>query len=240
MISPAVSLEHVQVLLFDVMGTVVDVDGTARRTAVDALASNLTPDRATSMVEDWNREIGTRIDAVVDGAAPWSAHADLRAEALRAALSTAVATEPSAKALSQLDGVVQHADPWPEAPAALQRLRASSVVVALSNAGVGELAALSQHGGLAWHALVSAEAAQSFKPAPIVYQTAIRLLGFPPAQMLMVAAHPWDLRAAAQLGMATAFIARPDAETPRSDDHFSVQVEDLNALADLLDQASHS
>ena len=234
--TPAVPLEHVRVLLFDVMGTVVDVDGTAQRTAVDALASILTPAQATSMVGNWNREIGTRIADVVAGAAPWRPHAELRADALLAALSTVITLELPAGALTRLDGIVQHARPWPEAPAALQRLRQSSIVVALSNAGLGELSVLSRHGGLAWHATISAEAAQSFKPAPIVYRTAIQLLGFPPAHMLMVAAHPWDLRAAAQLGMATAFIARPDADTPTADDHFSVEVEDLSELAELLDQ----
>ena len=109
-------------------------------------------------------------------------------------------------------------------------------MVALSNADFGELAALSQHGGLAWHAMVSAEVARSFKPAPVVYQTAIRLLGVQPAETLMVAAHPWDLRAAGQHGMATAFVARPGAETPTAEDHFSMELKDLSELAATLEK----
>ena len=168
--------------------------------------------------------------------APWRPHAELRAEALRAALSTFGLTELPAETWAQLDGVVQYAEPWSEAPAALARLRESRLVVALSNSGVGKLAALSQHGGLAWHAMVSAEVACSFKPAPVVYLTAIRLLGVQPAETLMVAAHPWDLRAAAQHGMATAFVARPGAETPAAEDHFSVAVRDLGELVATLEK----
>jgi 2-haloacid dehalogenase len=55
---------------------------------------------------------------------------------------------------------------------------------------------------------------------------------------MLVAAHPWDLRAAAEQGMATAYVARPDAEPPGPDDHFSVEVENLEELAALLDRGS--
>ena len=51
---------------------------------------------------------------------------------------------------------------------------------------------------------------------------------------MMVAAHPWDLRAAAEHGMATAFIARPEADPPRADDDFDLTVTDLTELADRL------
>ena len=231
-------LAEIRLLLFDVMGTVVDLDGTAHRTAVEVLAPTLSPDQARAAVQTWERELGVRMDAVLADTASWRPHAELRAEALRAALSPQVASELSAEAWSRLDDVVRQADPWPEAPAALARLRELRTCVALSNAGVGELASLSRHGGLGWHAVVSAESARSFKPDPGVYQTANRLLGVPPEQTMLVAAHPWDLRAAAEQGMATAYVARPDAEPPAPDDHFSVEVEDLHELATLLDRGS--
>ena len=50
----------------------------------------------------------------------------------------------------------------------------------------------------------------------------------------MVAAHAWDLRAAASHGLRTAFVARPGADRPRHDDHFDLSVPDLRALADAL------
>jgi 2-haloacid dehalogenase len=59
-------------------------------------------------------------------------------------------------------------------------------------------------------------------------------LALDPAEILMVAAHPWDLRGAAAIGFATAYVARPGAERPREDDTFDVEVDDLAALADRL------
>jgi 2-haloacid dehalogenase len=55
----------------------------------------------------------------------------------------------------------------------------------------------------------SAAEVRRFKPAPEVYQFAAKRLGVQPHQMLMVAAHPWDLMGAAAAGCRTAFIQRP-------------------------------
>jgi 2-haloacid dehalogenase len=109
-----------------------------------------------------------------------------------------------------------------------------TTVVAVSNADLAELAGLSRHGGLAWHAVVSGEQVRAFKPDPAVYQLALRLLDAQPSTVLMVAAHPWDLRAAAEHGMATAYVPRPGADGPQSEDEFDLQVPDLVELATLL------
>jgi 2-haloacid dehalogenase len=116
---------------------------------------------------------------------------------------------------------------------ALRTLRQVTTAVALSNADLAELAALSRHGGLSWHAALSGEHVRAFKPDPAVYQMALRLLDAEPSTVLMVAAHPWDLRAAAEHGLATAYVSRPGAEDPGPDD-FDLQVGDLAELAQLL------
>lgn len=66
----APSLAEVRFLLFDVMGTVVDVDETARRTAVRAPGPHLIEDKALAVVEEWNRAIGAQTGDVVAGVAP--------------------------------------------------------------------------------------------------------------------------------------------------------------------------
>jgi 2-haloacid dehalogenase len=106
--------------------------------------------------------------------------------------------------------------------------------VALSNADQSELVALSAHGNLAWDGVLSAQTARSYKPDPAVYAMAAEALSAEPSQVLMVAAHPWDLRGAAALGFATAYVARPDAEPPGAGDSFDLEVGDLGALADLM------
>jgi 2-haloacid dehalogenase len=60
---------------------------------------------------------------------------------------------------------------------------------------------------------------------------ALDLLQLNPEQTLFVAAHPRDLRAAANHGMRTAYISRPGEGTPSADDQFDLYAKDLAGLA---------
>jgi 2-haloacid dehalogenase len=124
--------------------------------------------------------------------------------------------------------------PFPDSADALRALAARHLVVALSNADLAELADTSAAGGLAWHAVLSAELVRAFKPDPAVYAFALDRLHLDPADSVMVAAHPWDLRAAAGHGLRTAYVARPGAERPAADDRFDHCVSDLAELAQVF------
>ena len=58
--------------------------------------------------------------------------------------------------------------------------------------------------GLPWDCVITAENAKCYKPRPAVYRTAIELLGLEPGDVMMVAAHNYDLRAARESGSRTA------------------------------------
>jgi 2-haloacid dehalogenase len=85
-----------------------------------------------------------------------------------------------------------------------------------------------------------------YKPDLEVYDTAARLLGWKPSQVLMVAAHPSDLAAAQRAGLRTAYVRRPlehgpDAPAkPHADKRFDVVVDSFLELADQLDAAAHA
>ena len=79
----------------------------------------------------------------------------------------------------------------------------------LSNGHVALLVDLARHGDLRFDALLSAELARVYKPAPEVYRAAARLLGVEPAELMLVAAHPCDLEGARPAGLRTAFVDRP-------------------------------
>ena len=73
-----------------------------------------------------------------------------------------------------------------------------------------------------------------------MYQLAVDFLGYLPHQILMVACHKYDLRAAGRFGMRTAFVARPlefgpdatpDIAPERS---FDIFTDSLTSLADGL------
>jgi 2-haloacid dehalogenase len=226
-------------LLFDVMGTVVDIESSVRRLATGTLsAAGVDPARIPAVIAAWEAGHATAMEAVIAGAARWRCHEDLRREAVAEVWTAEGLPELSPEAVTELTTVIHRLDPWPDSPDALRRLRATCRVVALSNADTAELVALSAHGGLSWHGLLSAQIVRSYKPDPAVYRMAAEHLALDPAEMLMVAAHPWDLRAAAALGFATAYIARPGAERPGEDDRFDVEVDDLAGLADRLTAAA--
>ena len=223
------------VLLFDVMGTVVDVDGCVNRQTTGVLRRAGIADAEIDRVL---ADSADRLDALMEQASTrrgsWQGHRALRVLAMRESL-TALHLPPLDQHLEhEIAHVIDRLDPWPDSVAALDRLRGSFVTVALSNADTAELAAMSAYAGLAWHVALSAEHAGAFKPDPGVYQMALRLLDVQPEHALMVAAHPWDLRAAREVGLATAFIDRPGAEPPGPDDRFDVMATDLADLAAIL------
>jgi len=60
-----------------------------------------------------------------------------------------------------------------------------------------------KHANLPFDAILTAELVETYKPAPAVYQLAVDFLGYRPDQILMVACHKYDLRAAKAFGMRT-------------------------------------
>jgi 2-haloacid dehalogenase len=86
-------------------------------------------------------------------------------------------------------------------------------------------------GALTWHCVLSGEMVHAYKPDPAVYRLALDRLALDPRRTLMVAAHPWDLRAAAAQGLHTAYIQRAGEGVPEPSDRFDLAVPDLAALA---------
>ena len=73
---------------------------------------------------------------------------------------------------------------------------------------------LSGNAGLPFDMVLSAEVFEHYKPDAETYLGAARLLCLPPEQVMMVAAHNNDLRAAQKYGLKTAFVARPTEYGP--------------------------
>ncbi|RJO79345.1 haloacid dehalogenase type II [Nocardia panacis] len=130
--------------------------------------------------------------------------------------------------------------PWPDTVPGLHRLREHFVLATLSNADVSSVVNITARGDLPWHAVFTAEMVGAFKPDPACYLLAARYLGLAPDRIMMVASHKYDIRAAASLGLRTAFVARPRefgdpalADTEFSDE-FDINARDFLDLADQL------
>jgi 2-haloacid dehalogenase len=235
-----ITAADVDTLLFDVIGTVVDEGGTMRaEVAAELEAAGLAgPGRAGELAAAWE-ERSWSLTAELDRGGSWVSTDEVNARALADVLASggggADGGEPAAalpaEAVRRLGLVGHRLRPWPDAAAALAALARRFTVVALSNGNLSMLAAVSARGGLSWHAVLSAELVGARKPDPAVYRFALDRLALDPARTLMVAAHPWDLRAAAACGLRTAYIERAGEGRPEPSDSFGLSCPDLAALA---------
>ena len=88
-------------------------------------------------------------------------------------------------------------------------MRKSFIRATLSNGNMALLVNMAKYSALPWDCILSAELVQAYKPDPRPYQMAINLLRLQSSEVMMVAAHQEDLRAAQAQGMQTAFVPRP-------------------------------
>lgn len=103
---------------------------------------------------------------------------------------------------------------WPDAAAGLAALGERFTVATLSNGNRTQQQALMSFTALPFQHLVSAEDFKHYKPDPEVYLGAAAELGLVPSQVMMVAAHKSDLRAAQAAGLRAAFVERPMEKGP--------------------------
>jgi 2-haloacid dehalogenase len=180
------------------------------------------------------------MDAVRSGARPWANLDTLHGESfdrlVRRFGLPAVTPEERRWAVRRWHEL----EPWPEVPAALERLHRTHVLATLSNGNVELLVDLARYGKLRFDTILSAEIFGHYKPDPETYLGAAALLGCEPEEAMLVAAHPSDLEAAAANGLRTAFVRRPLEYGPAKNEDpalpvaFDVAVRDLGELARVL------
>ena len=229
-----ITAEDIETLLFDVLGTVVDETGSMRAELAAALDLRDAGRQAEVLAAAWERRFAALVSSIRQGA-PWRSTDDLNAEALADVLRDGPRL-PEAT-VRRLALVGHRLRPWPDSQAALRAVAGRFTTVALSNGNLSMLTDLFAAGGLTWHCVLSGEMVHAYKPDFAVYRLALDRLALDPRRTLMVAAHPWDLRAAAALGLRTAYIQRAGEGDPAPSDTFDLTVPDLAALAAALTEA---
>lgn len=218
-------------LLFDVLGTVVDEAGSMHAELTAALDQVGAAAQADDLAQAWSQRFAALATSIRDGA-PWRSTDQLNAEALTDVLRDG--PRLPAPTIRHLALAGHRLKPWPDAQAALHRLAQHFTTVALSNGNLSLLTDLFATGGLTWHCVLSGETVHAYKPDPIVYRHALDQLALDPNRTLMIAAHPWDLRAAANLGLRTAYVQRAGEGTPEPSDIFDMTAPDLATLTEDL------
>jgi 2-haloacid dehalogenase len=235
-----VPMTGIKALVFDVFGTVVDWRTSVAREA-EALAKSkgLTID-GPKFADAWRAQYAPMMDRVRKGALPWT-----RLDRLHRMILDQIAGDFGFSGLTETErGTLNRAwhrlQPWPDSVAGLTRLKKRFIIAPLSNGNIALMTDLARHSGLPWDCILGAELVRHYKPDPEVYQSAAELLDLERGEVMMVAAHLNDLRAAKAQGLKTAFVPRPKEYGPAGkpdlapNDAVDVTAKDFVQLASTL------
>src|SRR5215831_11677271 len=203
------SAASVKALVFDTFGTVVDWRTSIAR-EVDAVAKRkgVVVDGA-KFADAWRAGYGPSMNRVRTGELPWTKLDDLHHMILGRILPDFGLNNLSDSEIADLNRAWHRLAPWPDAVAGLTRLKKKFIIAPLSNGNIGLMTDLAKHAGLPWDVILGAELVRHYKPDKEVYLSAADFLGMNVGEVMMVAAHLGDLRAAKQLGLRTGFVTRP-------------------------------
>ncbi|MBJ7601330.1 MAG: haloacid dehalogenase type II [Candidatus Nephthysia bennettiae] len=129
---------------------------------------------------------------------------------------------------------IRELPPHPEVPGALRGLaEAGFRLAALTNSTREVAEAQLQHAGLAplFEQILTADSVRRLKPAREPYLMAAERLEVTPKEVLLVAAHSWDVAGAMRAGCSAAFVARPGMVLDPLAPEPQVVGEDLGAVA---------
>lgn len=237
----ASDLGSVRALTFDVQGTCTDFCGPLQRMGKEAnRRKGLSLDWGALSAE-WRSLYRAVLDAVIAGQRPFLRVDRIYRETLDTLLERhGLAATFDAAERDEMNRVWSRLEPWPDTVAGLARLRRRFVLSTLSNAAMSTMVGVVRHGSLPFDAILTAELARIYKPAPAVYQLAVDYLGYAPHEIMMVACHKYDLAAARAFGMRTAFVTRPLEFGPGAspdiapEDWIDVHAEDFLGLAEAM------
>ncbi|HEV8388261.1 MAG TPA: haloacid dehalogenase type II [Dongiaceae bacterium] len=237
------TIDCVRALLFDVFGTVVDWRGGIARAATPFLAQHGAAKADSAVFADaWRRQYDPAMEEVRSGRRPFARLDVLHRENLERVLPD-FGIDPAGVLAAELDALNlawHQLDPWPDVIAGLTRLKARFIIAPLSNGNLILMLDMAKRAGLPWDAILGAELARAYKPAPEAYLRTVDILAMRPEEVCMVAAHNGDLAAARACGLRTAFVPRPTEHGPgqtrdlQPTQDWDVVARDFGALAEKL------
>jgi len=202
----------IDAFVFDAYGTLFDVHSVMQRCeswwpGKGAALSQAW--RAKQLEYTWQRSLMQRyqpFSAVTRDALAWAC------ESLGLALD-------QKKAQSLMDEYLRLST-FPDVPAALARLRRNQANLSvrqaiLSNGSPDMLVPLVKNSGLKFDAVLSVDEVKIFKPAPEVYELAVKKLGVPKDRIGFVSSNCWDALGAKSFGFTAYWINRAGAPVDR-------------------------
>ncbi len=199
----------VKAFIFDVFGTVVDWRGSIiGELEMFGERHGLVADWS-AFADAWRAGYPAAMDRVRRGELPWLKIDALHRLILDDLLDGVGASSVLDADVAELNFAWHRLDPWPDSVEGLTLLKRDFVITTLSNGNLSLLTDMAKRAGLPWDCVISAELFRHYKPDPEAYLGCADLLDVAPGELMLVAAHPSDLRAARDAGLLTAYVARP-------------------------------
>ena len=199
----------VKALAFDVFGTVVDWHGSLMREGAALGAARGIEADWGAFADAWRAGYQPAMHRVRTGALPW-----LRIDALHRLILDDIRPRFGLGDLPEADcdalnRAWHRLEPWPDTVEGLTLLKRRYTITTLSNGNLSLLTNMAKRAALPWDCVISAELFRHYKPDPETYLGTADILGIAPDELMLVACHPSDLRAARAAGLRTAYVARP-------------------------------
>ncbi|KAJ5762035.1 uncharacterized protein N7511_005417 [Penicillium nucicola] len=227
----------IKAVFFDFMGTCLDW----HTSVVQALPSTIPQEEASKLALEWRRQYFLENNnRFVQGLHPEDID-DTLARTLEVTLSQSPTSRPHIDTETKASLVqAWHSQPaWPEVATAINSLRHDlNLEVFVHANGTTRLQLdLTRSSGLGFNMLFSSQLLGVYKPSPEAYEKALQFVKLEPEEVVLVAAHAYDLRGAQKVGLRTVYVHRwtddvdEDMEKVRSEfDFFLENMKDLPAV----------
>ena len=224
-------LARVSCLTFDIFGTVMDLAGSLAGPAGEFLAANGSEMTGEAFYAEWRER--QRIEQYQDNLLMLG-HSGYLETCRRAFVYCLKKHNVSytAEAIQEFMKVYKGLQPYGDAIEGLRSLAGRYKLVALSN---GEQWYLEELLGntvpVRFDAIISVDQVGAFKPSPGIYRKAVQRLRREPGEIMMVAAHAFDVLGAQACGFKAAYVNRYNLPTEDSEYQPDIIVDDFIELA---------
>ena len=224
-------LARVSCLTFDIFGTVMDLAGSLAGPAGEFLAANGSEMTGEAFYAEWRER--QRIEQYQDNLLMLG-HSGYLETCRRAFVYCLKKHNVSytAEAIQEFMKVYKGLQPYGDAIEGLRSLAGRYKLVALSN---GEQWYLEELLGntvpVRFDAIISVDQVGAFKPSPGIYRKAVQRLRREPGEIMMVAAHAFDILGAQACGFKAAYVNRYNLPTEDSEYQPDIIVDDFIELA---------
>ena len=224
-------LARVNYLTFDIFGTVMDLSGSLAGPAGDFLSAHGSQMTGQAFYADWRER--QRIEQYQDNLLMLGHSGYL--ETCRRAFVYCLKKHNvnyTVGDVQEFMKVYKDLRPYGDAIEGLRSLEGRYKLVALSNGEQWYLEELlGNNVPIKFDAIISVEQVGAFKPSPGIYRKAAQRLGCEPGEIMMVAAHAFDILGAQACGFRAAYVNRYKLPTEDSEYQPDIIVDDFVELA---------